>query len=264
MFSNLKLGTKLIAAFLIVGLLPFAVIGVTSLMKSSTALSQSAFNQLNGIKEIKKTQIESFFKEREGDMGVLVETVNTLRDAAFNNLTAIQTIKKNQIEGYFSERLGDASVISSNATVVNALKAYENGFKKGSATWKAADKIYGKWLTKYNNEYGYYDLFLISKSGRVVYTVTKEPDFGKNVKTGDLKNSPLGGLFRKAMKGAALQDFEPYEPSNGVPAGFVGAPVKSGGKTIGVVAMQLPLTAINKIMMERSGMGKSGETEAAK
>jgi len=260
MFSKLKLGTKLIAAFLIVGLLPFAVIGITSLMKSSTALSQSAFNQLNGIKEIKKTQIESFFHEREGDMGVLAETVNTLRDSAFNNLTAIRTIKKNQIEGYFSERLGDASVLSTNATIINALKAYQNGFKKGSAKWKEADRTYGKWLTQYNNEYGYYDLFLISSSGRVVYTVTKEPDFGKNVKTGDLKSSPLGKLFRKAMRGVALQDFEPYAPSNGAPAGFVGAPVKSGGKTIGVVAMQLPLSAINKLMMERTGLGKTGET----
>ena len=46
----------------------------------------------------------------------------------------------------------------------------------------------------------------------------------------------------------------------GFPAAFVGAPVKSGNKTIGVIALQLPLKAINAIMQERSGMGKTGES----
>ena len=62
MFSNMKLGTKLIVAFLAVGLIPFAVIGGISLKKSGDALSGQAFNQLEAVREIKKKQIETFLQ----------------------------------------------------------------------------------------------------------------------------------------------------------------------------------------------------------
>ena len=100
MFKNLKLGTKLIAAFLIVGMIPFTVIGLTALNKSSNALEHSAFNELQAVRDIKKRQIENFFDERKGDMGVLVETVGAIRGEAFNKLIAVRDIKKMEIEEY--------------------------------------------------------------------------------------------------------------------------------------------------------------------
>ena len=106
----------------------------------------------------------------------------------------------------------------------------------------------------------YYDLFFIRNDGDVIYTVGGESDLGENVVTGSLRSSGLGKMFQKALNGVHLQDFEPYAPSNGKPASFIGAPVKKDGQTIGVVALQMPLAAINKIMTERSGMGKTGET----
>ncbi len=121
MFKNMKLGTKLILAFLCVGIIPFAVIGITALIKSSGALSKQAYGQLEAVRGIKKAQIETFCAERQGDIGVLVETVGTLRKESFDKLEAVQVIKKNQIESYFGERLGDVSVLSGNDTVSAAL-----------------------------------------------------------------------------------------------------------------------------------------------
>ena len=71
MSSNMKLSTKLMVTFLAVGLLPFAAISIVSLVKSSSALSGQAYNQLESVRDIKKDQIERFFGERQGDMGVL-------------------------------------------------------------------------------------------------------------------------------------------------------------------------------------------------
>ncbi len=145
MVKDIKLATKLLVGFLAVGILPFAIIGIASLNKASSALSNQAFNQLEGVREIKKAQIESFFNERRGDMGVLVETVGTLRHEAFLKLEAVQTIKKKQIEGYFGERLGDISVLSGNGAVVEAVIAFEEAFvadgnKVGGDQWKAVEK----------------------------------------------------------------------------------------------------------------------------
>ena len=115
-------------------------------------------------------------------------------------------------------------------------------------------------LKKYQDVYGYYDLFLISKAGDVVFTAAKKADLGENVKTGQLKNSPLGKCFKGALKGIALQDFEPYAPSKNKFSAFIGAPVRKGDELIGVVALQIPTGPINEIVQRRDGMGKTGET----
>ena len=261
----MKLSTKLLSAFLAVGVIPAAVIGFLALRKSSSALQTQSYDQLISMRDVKQDQIESFFAERQGDMGVLMETVGTLRRESFSKLNAIKEIKKNQIEGYFAERLGDISVLSGNANVAEALRAFTVAFegegnRTGGDVWTEAEQVYGSWLVQYKQEYAYYDLFLVSAKGDVVYTAAKESDLGQNLITGSLKSSPFGKCFRNSANGVAIQDFEPYAPSNGVPAAFVGAPVDKDGQTIGVVALQLPLDAINKIMQERAGMGKTGES----
>ena len=263
--GGLTLGKKLVAAFLAVGLIPFGILGYFTWKSASDALENQAFNNLEAVRSIKKGQIEKFFGERKGDMGVLVETVGTLQEEAFRKLTAIRDIKKTQIERYFAERVGDVSVLSANSSVVDSMHDMENAFmadgrKVDGASWKSAAARHGKWLTQYKEEYGYYDLFLIAEDGDVVYTVSRESDLGANLLLGGLKDSPLGKMFRGAREKVTVQDFEPYAPSNGEPSAFIGAPIKSGGKTIGVVALQISLKDINSIMTERSGLGKTGET----
>ncbi|MEE8413125.1 MAG: methyl-accepting chemotaxis protein [Dehalococcoidales bacterium] len=256
-FKSLK--GKLILFFILVGLIPAVTVGVVSYTTASSSMKEEAFNKLEAVAKIKEDRVISYFDERQGDMGVLMETVATLRGEAFDKLKAIQAIKQTQINNYFGERLGDVSVLSSNEFVVEAAEALGQAFVSergtGGTEWNAAVAQYGSWLTQYNNEYGYYDLFLIAGNGDVVYTAAGESDLGANVVTGALKASPLGKLFTKAKGGVAIQDFAFYDPSN-EPASFVGAPLKNGG----VVALQIPLDQINAIMQERSGMGRTGET----
>ncbi|MBF0588621.1 MAG: methyl-accepting chemotaxis protein [Magnetococcales bacterium] len=263
--QDIKMRPKLMGLFLLVGLVPLIAVAWLSFSQSNDALMATAFNQLKSVREIKRAQVSGFFAEREGDMGVLMETVGTLRQEAFSKLTALRQIKANQIEGYFAERRGDVSVLSSNIATIRAMEMigdafYEEGGKIGGSDWSKQAKKHGKWLEQYNEEYGYYDLFLISNKGDIVFSAFREPDLGKSLVNGPLATSGLGKLFQKARKGIAIQDFEPYAPSKGAPAGFIGAPVKSDGRVIGVVALQLPLGAINKITTERSGLGKTGET----
>ncbi|MCK9296463.1 MAG: methyl-accepting chemotaxis protein [Desulfobulbaceae bacterium] len=262
--NNVKMKPKLIGLFLLAGLIPLCLVGWWGANLAKKALIKQSYNQLEGVREIKKSQIEKFFAEREGDMGVLMETVATLRQEAFSKLQAVQAIKSNQIKRYFGERLADANVLGGNETVMSALsrfgKAYAiEGGKIGGTSWIEAEKTFGPWLKQYKDEYGYYDLFLITADGDIVFTAARESDLGQNIVDGNLKNSPLGKLFKKAMQGGSLQDFEPYAPSNNEPCAFVGAPVKENGKIIGVVVLQLSVAAINNIMQERTGLGKSGE-----
>ncbi len=73
--AALRLKPRLTIAFMLVGLIPFAVLGFVTLTNASDALSRQSFNQLESVRGIKRAQIEKFFAERRGDMEVLVRTV---------------------------------------------------------------------------------------------------------------------------------------------------------------------------------------------
>ncbi len=223
MFKKLKLNAKLVLAFLLIGIVPLGAVGWLSMNEAETALEAQAFNQLVSLRDV----------------------------------------KTNQIKNYFAERLGDVSVLSTNPTVIEAMAEYSVAYEAGvsSDDYKAVDSRFSPWLTQYEKEYGYYDLFLIDVSGDIIYTVEREADFATNLVNGKYADQNIATLFKRAQQGVSMADFANYAPSNGVPASFVGAPVRDGaGRLIGVVALQLNTNRINTIMQERSGLGESGET----
>jgi methyl-accepting chemotaxis protein len=252
---------KMLVAILAVALIPLAILGLVTRNTSSEALMSKAFANLEAVKANKATAIERYLYKSESDMNVLLETVKVLRQEAYDQLRSVLTIKKGQVEAYFADRLGDVRALSSNPLVLSGLEAFANAKGKvGNWEWRQLEKRHAGWFVDYVEQYGFIDLFLVSRNGRVLYTVEKESDLGQDLKRGELKNSPAGKAFRKGLKEPAVQDFEAYEPSGGVPAAFVSAPVKVNGRTRGVVMLQLPIDQINFIMQERTGLGETGET----
>ena len=270
MKSRMKLGTKLLIAFLAVGVLPFAVLGVITLLKSSKALSTQAFGQLEGVRGIKKAQIENFFDERQGDMLVLAETVGTLRREAFGKLEAVQELKKGQIESLFASMQNQLRILKDDPYAAQALvefdKAFEaGGDKTGTPEWNKLAEKYDPRFKDIMKDNGWYDLFLIHTDGDIVYTVCRESDMGMAIPDSELKHSPLGKAFAKALdidrEDIAVADIAPYSPSGGEPAGFMMAKIFGvDGKQAGFIALQIPLDAINKITLTRDGMGETGES----
>ncbi|MBU3917330.1 HAMP domain-containing protein [bacterium] len=236
--NDFKMKPKLIVSFLVVGLVPLLFLGFWSVNLAEKALYKTAFNQLISVRDIKKSQIETFFSERKGDAKVLANNPFTVEafkelDAAFDKAGGIASGK---FKGLTKEKF-------------NAPQSYI----------KAHDKYFPV-FKQYMEEYGYYDVFLIdAEHGMTSFTVTKEGDFAQNVS--EIESS-LKEVWQKAVKEGkvAISDTEPYAPSGGVPAQFVAAPIEENGKVIGVVALQISLKAINKIMKERAGMGKTGES----
>ncbi len=117
-------------------------------------------------------------------------------------------------------------------------------------------------FTRYNNGYGYYDLFLIGNTGKIFYTVCHEADYKTNIFNGPYKDSGLGQLTQQIFnsKQFGFVDFSPYAPSNNEPAAFIAQPFVHDGNAELVVALQLSPNHINRVMGERAGMGQTGET----
>jgi len=169
------------------------------------------------------------------------------------------------IENYFAERFNDIEVLAANDTVINACtelgETYNaSGENTSDPNYIVAMAKYAPFLDKYARIYGFFDLFVISKNGSVIYTVGKEADYGTNLVTGPYKDTALAEVFGVAVGRDIINvgDFEYYEPA-GEPAIFMASPLKRGGEVIGAVALQLSSDQINAILTERTGLGESGE-----
>lgn len=233
--NDIKMKPKLLTLFLMVGLVPLLVIGWWSSQHAADALMQSSFNQLEGIRSIKKHQIDEYFIER---------------------MYAIEILSKSADTHLMFEKLLEYHM----DTNVQANGTYDTSTSRYKQIWQEESGD----LANYMEKYGYYDIFIVcAKHGHVMYTAAKEADLGSNLVYGPYKNSGLAKLWQQVVttQKGAFQDFAPYAPSNNEPAAFIGYPVKDTDGTLkAVVALQLSLEAINKIMQQRDGMGSTGET----
>ncbi|MBN1847912.1 MAG: methyl-accepting chemotaxis protein [Deltaproteobacteria bacterium] len=235
MIKNFTIRTKLLVSFLAAGIIPFAIIGITSLSTARDVLSKQAFEKLKTSQEIKKAQVEDFFKKCRSDLRVLSL-----------NPGLAEAIK------WFSLSFDSEGNLNNDAYTFSAEK-------------------YGKSLGQFIDEYGYYDLMLISREGRIVYGYKGESDLGKNVLSGSLKDSALGKSFSDALKDLVIQDFERYAPSKNQYISFLLTPYynvleESATATTGtneaqaVIALKLNVNPVNTIVQRSEGMGETGGT----
>ncbi len=234
-FADVNMKPKLITILLLSALMPMALLGWWSQRGANDALLAASFNQLEAIRGIKKAQLEDFLAKNMQD----VEIVSKSSDV---RLMYKELLRYHQETGVEAEGPYDVSTPEYN-------KIWHDD---------SGD------LTNYMKKYGYYDIFIICvKHGHVMYTAAKEKDLGTNLGYGPYRQSGLAKLWQvvKKTQAVAFEDFAPYEPSAGAPAAFVGAPVfDEDGTMVAVVALQVPLEAINNIMQQREGMGDTGET----
>jgi methyl-accepting chemotaxis protein len=264
------IGGKILLIFVAMSVVSIAVLAVFAITTSTSALRESSFNQLTVVREIKKTQIESFFAERRGDMGVLLETVETLRDGAFHKMEIAQSLKKSRLDNYMETIKSQLHVLKDDPYIQNALVEFDREFEAAgdstnSSGWQAMSDKYDGRLTDIMSDNGWYDIFLIHTDGDIVYTVTRESDLGMVIPDSDLRDSPIGTAFTKAQKAGndeiVFADFAPYAPSGGEPAGFMMAKmIGETGRLMGYVAFQIPIDRVNEIMLQRDGMGETGES----
>ncbi len=269
----MTLGTKLVTSFLGCGLIPVGIVAVviyntadngmdTILKQGISALETNAYNQLVAMREVKKLQVESYFKERQGDMGALVDTVGTLRDEAINKLVAVRSNKKREIERYFKDRLNMMTDVQKNLRFTRGIPAFSAVFSEGmtSDAYKRVHDARVAGLQVFCDIFGFNDVFLIDPQGDVVFSIGKGSDWGANLVNGSLKDSGLGLAFEHGKKATTFTDFSWYTVSNG-PAAFISTPVRDdAGQFVGVAAFQVSLKEINTIMQTRAGLGETGET----
>lgn len=268
--KNLKLNHKFSFWFICVGVIPAVLISVVSTIHSSTDVRAKIFNQLTAINQIKKHAVTNYFEERQGDMAVLIDVVDTIRNESFRKLQSIQELKKNQLIDYFSNTQSQLRLLKEAPWVRSALLDMNAEFEQGvdlkdSITWR---KLAAGTTARFNTilkETGWDAIYLIHPDGNIVYTTTENSDLGLNLSDSQLSNSSLGKAFSHANSMAAneiaMGDFRPSPSPDGAPAAFMMARIHNvQGNLDGFIALQVPLKKINEITLSRAGMGNTGES----
>jgi len=124
---------------------------------------------------------------------------NTIKQEMINGLISIADDKVNRIRTYIVAREKEVGSLAHIPSTVEAMEKINSAFKAGSSEHIAAHQEYMPFFRYYQETHGYYDLFLISPEGDVIFSVKKETDFGSNLKTGAFKDSDSPSLFFSSL-----------------------------------------------------------------
>jgi methyl-accepting chemotaxis protein len=204
----------------------------------------------------KKYELVSLFENVVGDLHSLADSpyvIDAAREFTQSYLELGEDAKNQLQESY----------ITKNPNPVgkkNNLNSAEDG-----TVYSQTHARFHPYFNEFLNENGYYDIFIVDAAGDVVYTVFKEPDFATNLKTGEWKDTGLAKVYNLIMaqknpEDVSFVDLEPYAPSNGIPAGFMGRPIEAqNGDIIGVLIYQLPINKISDMFNDNDKLGKTGK-----
>ena len=226
---------------------------------------------VSGVQDFTKG-FRSFIEDRKGSGREIPDDKVQLR-SYYQSVFAGEYAKSNptknaDIESKFSQ-LGSSAIalqhsfISANPNPLGSKQALDSTpFETKYDSFHKANHPY---LRGVLDQYGFYDIFLIDlESGDIVYSVFKEVDFASNLNNGPYSRSNLAEAFRKASSlgredAPALVDFSCYAPSYESPASFIASPVFDGDRKVGVLAIQMPIDRVNRVMNVGNLLGDQGE-----
>lgn len=184
-----------------------------------------------------------------------------------SNLSSIAQRQANVIENYISRMEGMSAILSSTRRIVAAMTELEAIKKKSgydSAEFEAAEQKYDPLIDQFVEHFDYDDMLLINRSGDVIYSNSKHPEFPVNLYQKNFKDSELRKAFERSIMHLGPQpsniDISSPTGNQGV---FVACPIFSSKKLIGVLAIQLKSNDITEIVNNFSGLGLTGETVLA-
>ncbi|RXJ93562.1 histidine kinase [Malaciobacter molluscorum] len=200
------------------------------------------------------------------------ETENTLIAQKYKALTSTRDSKVRQLQELFKLYTKQVKLLSDTPFVKNLTVEFEklhkeigyDKFENFPIDNKKIKQALPKWDTfykDYTNTYPFNDVLVISNEGHVFYTYKKLSDYGQNLETGTLADSPLAKVWGKVKNTRKIvySDIEKYAPNDYGPAMFLAAPIYIKGEFKSVVVLKLKLSSIEDIMNFRAGYANTHE-----
>ncbi|MCV7064691.1 HAMP domain-containing protein [Mycolicibacterium farcinogenes] len=297
--SRISIQSKLLVMLLVTSILSAAVVGAIGYQSGRSSLRQSVFDRLTEVRESQTRQLESKFTDLEDSLIVYtrgtttIEAVEAFSDA-FGQLgtstinpqqwQSIVDYYRTEFEPEEEKQTGDTVDVSRLLPTSNAQKYLQAHYtapvadpekaiavddaRDGSA-WSATNARFNDFFREIVERFQFEDALLLDTAGNVIYTAYKGIDLGTNILTGPYRQSLLTDAYQKTLASntvdyVGVTDFADYQPAD-EPTAWMIAPVGPPGRVEGVLALQFPISKINRLMTadqqwETAGMGATGET----
>ncbi len=280
-----SIGAQLTAVSVLLAVLPVLVVAGLlasfSINQAAQALQEAHYAELEALRETHAFALREYFTELQNDMNVLLDTVDTLRQDALTKLQAVNRTKTAALVLLFRNWDDDIRDVSTDPDVVHGIATLSAGFKALGADrlralylnqaalsdagdgsdYSATHKAQHDFFTGYTDIHRYLDVLMIDVDGNVVYSLRKSNVFGANLLTDTYQNTGLAALYKALKRSLPGQTYiADVTKVNNEYAMFIGAPVYSDTVQIGILAYQLPLDEINRIVQERTGLRPSTES----
>ncbi|HEY8417739.1 MAG TPA: methyl-accepting chemotaxis protein [Limnochordales bacterium] len=221
------LAALLVLSFLLVGLVPAAIISAISYRGGAAAIEAQVLAQLTSLRDTRKAMVERYLEDRMAHANILVLT----------------------------------------PSVQDGLPMLRNAVRQrgvGSVLWENAVSRVGPFLSSFAADNGYWGVYLIGDDGTVLYSTADEASHGLNLLQDPGQRPNLAAAVQQAGNRTAtvVSDLALYGPAGGRPMMFVVTPFLNtfDGSVMGFVALGLPPDDLNAILGIRTGLGETGET----
>ncbi len=174
--------------------------------------------------------------------------------------------KFDQIEGFINERLADVQDLADQELVRDALRTLATDYRgRGLAATREEARHLRARLGSFAASGFYHDILLIDDQGNVIFSLRGESDLGTNLLQGPYRDTGLATGFQQAMTFllSDLSRFEPYAPSRNAVTAFAVTPILDAGRPIGAIALQVNLATLMPVIVDSTGLGRTGETVLA-
>lgn len=228
---NLKIGSKVLLALVSVTFIAIMAIAYTSYFTAKNFLQKAIFNQLISTREIKATQLESYFDLINRQLitfsrdQMIIEAMKAFKASFYKlpeelggkiNITEVNSSLNNYYLNEYLPRLAQFTAqlqkaeyyqptelsakfaqylyISNNKNVIdNKKKLIDSG---DGSSYSKVHSMYHAAIYEYIRSFGYEDLFFVDhKTGNIVYSVSKEIDFASSILNDSYKNTNLYEVF---------------------------------------------------------------------
>ena len=229
-----SLSWKLVGLLLIACIGSIAVLAALAVRMGTTVLTEQERAALEAVRSSRQHYIEKYFKIIQGQMftycqdRMITEAIIEL-GAAFKSAPAQVldntgesgepvTALRNYYEQEFAARLeasGSASrgvetylPQSAAGRLLQSIYIVQNPNPIGEKRrldrahqtfdYNGLHRLYHPLIRDYSETFGYYDIFLFDLEGNLIYSVSKETDFGTNFLDGPYQNTNLAEVFEQA------------------------------------------------------------------
>jgi class 3 adenylate cyclase len=295
------LAAKLFAILLVLAAGAVLVTSMLGYIQARDALEEAIYNQLTNARKSKARQIEVYFRTIRNELSQLATSKMTI-DAALEFRVGFDELERSDVPFDIRRKVGDwyaADYLPEMRRTLGKELNINEYLPKGPAVYylqyhyivtnphpkeqrKLVDEpgdgssysrqhaLYHPLLRSAATRFGFYDLMLAdTRSGRLIYTVSKEVDFATSLRIGPFRHSNVSAVVARCSAAAdasavCFEDFAPYAPSRGAPTAFMTAPVMDQGVVIAVLVAQLSIEEIDNVVTgdrqwRQDGFGATGE-----